>query len=329
MVLKQINWGIIGCGDVTEVKSGPAFNKIKNSRLVAVMRRSPGKAKDYAQRHNVPKWYDDAGKLIADPDINAIYVATPPSTHAKYTIMAAKAGKHIYVEKPMAMNHKECQQMITAANKAGVSLFVAYYRRCLPSFLKIKEWLDSGVIGIPRHVNIRLVKPVWELNEPKQGLPWRLIPKIAGGGLFVDLGSHQLDYLDYLLGPITHINAFRLNQTSFYPVEDMITANFMFASGAMGSGSWCFSASPESQTDAAEIIGSKGKIEFSTFAFTPIRLTSKRNSQILDYPKPIHVQEACINSVTEQLLGRGTCPSTGITASRTSRIIDLIYASGL
>src|SRR6187551_1308715 len=103
--MEKINWGIIGCGDVSEVKSGPAFNKVNNSSLVAVMRRDGAKAKDYAHRHQVPKWYDDASLLINDPDVNAIYIATPPSSHEEYTIAAIDAGKPVYVEKPMTMNY--------------------------------------------------------------------------------------------------------------------------------------------------------------------------------------------------------------------------------
>ncbi|MCX6333190.1 MAG: Gfo/Idh/MocA family oxidoreductase, partial [Bacteroidia bacterium] len=82
----MINWGIIGCGNVTEVKSGPAFNKVNNSRLIAVMRRDAVLAEDYASRHNVPKFYTDASKLINDPEINAVYIATPPSSHAEYAL---------------------------------------------------------------------------------------------------------------------------------------------------------------------------------------------------------------------------------------------------
>ena len=137
--MSKIGWGIIGCGDVTEVKSGPGFQKANNSELVAVMRRNDELAKDYARRHNVPRWYDDAEKLINDPDVNAVYVATPPSNHKQYTLMAAEAGKPIYVEKPMALNAKECSEMIEACKTAGVPLFVAYYRRALERFLKIKE----------------------------------------------------------------------------------------------------------------------------------------------------------------------------------------------
>ncbi|MGD2091589.1 MAG: Gfo/Idh/MocA family oxidoreductase [Candidatus Aminicenantes bacterium] len=322
--MKRINWGIIGCGDVTEIKSGPAFNKIKDSHLLAVMRRTPGKAADYAKRHSVPKWYDDANQLIHDPDINAVYIATPPDTHAKYTIMAAEAGKHIYVEKPMALNFSECQRMIEAAEKARVCLFVAYYRRCLPSFVKIKEWIESGTIGDPRTICIKLVKPAFQKGSDLSELPWRVRPEISGGGLFVDLGSHQLDYLDYLFGPIISVKGFTVNQTGIYPAEDMVSACFMFESGVIGTGTWCFTASKQTNTDQIEIIGSKGKITFSTFEFTPVQLETESGIETHDYPKPKHVQQALIQTVVDELLGRGKCPSTGITASRTSKTIEKI-----
>ncbi|MFP4367686.1 MAG: Gfo/Idh/MocA family protein, partial [Bacteroidales bacterium] len=157
--MDTVNWGIIGCGNVTEVKSGPAFNKIKDSRLAAVMRRDAGKAKDYAIRHNVPAWYDDAQKLVNDPDVNAVYVATPPGSHAEYAIMAMKAGKPVYVEKPMATSYLECQEMIKVSEKTGVPLFVAYYRRMLPGFVKVKELLDSEIIGKPLFFSIRFFTP--------------------------------------------------------------------------------------------------------------------------------------------------------------------------
>ena len=137
--MEIIKWGIIGCGNVTEVKSGPAFQKAPNSALVAVMRRDAALAEDYAKRHNVPKWYSNAEDLINDPEVDAIYIATPPSSHKEYTILCAKARKPVYVEKPMALTFEECNEMINTCKEHNVPLFVAYYRRALPRFLKIKE----------------------------------------------------------------------------------------------------------------------------------------------------------------------------------------------
>ena len=134
--MRTVRLGIIGCGNVTEVKSGPGFQKAKDSSLVAVMRRTGELAQDYAGRHDVPRWYADAEALIGDPEVDAIYIATPPSSHKEYVILAARAGKPIYVEKPMARTHAECQAMIAICREAGVPLYVAYYRRALPRFLK-------------------------------------------------------------------------------------------------------------------------------------------------------------------------------------------------
>ena len=113
--MQKINWGIIGCGDVTEIKSGPAFNKVPNSSLVAVMRRDAAKAADYAERHEIANWYNDAAKLINDPKVNAIYIATPPDSHEAYALAAMNAGKPVYVEKPMALNYAAAKNMAAVA----------------------------------------------------------------------------------------------------------------------------------------------------------------------------------------------------------------------
>ncbi len=207
--MRTIRWGIIGCGNVTEVKSGPGFQRAEHSQLVAVMRRDGKKAKDYAERHGVPRWYDDASRLIHDPEVDAVYVATPPSTHADYAIQAAGAGKPVYVEKPMARTADECRQMIAACREAGVPLFVAFYRRALPRFLKIKELLQQGAIGQVRFVTVTLCSAP-DAYDPKH-LPWRVVPDIAGAGLFLDLASHTLDILDFLLGPVVKTNGMAVN----------------------------------------------------------------------------------------------------------------------
>ena len=191
--MRDIRWGIIGCGAVTEVKSGPGLQKAERSRLVAVMRRNASLAEDYARRHGVPRWYSDARDLLADPEVDAVYVATPPSTHREYARLAAAAGKPVYVEKPMARTHAECLEMIAACREAGVALYVAYYRRAQPRFLKVRDLLAAGAIGAPRSVTVTLHQPPPAPVARPEDLPWRVRPEISGGGLFVDLGSHTLD----------------------------------------------------------------------------------------------------------------------------------------
>lgn len=323
-MVDQIRWGLIGCGNVTEVKSGPAFNKIEGSKLVAVMRRNGEKAEDYARRHGVPKWYDDAGKLIHDPEVNAIYIATPPGSHAEYTIKAAEAGKPVYVEKPMARNHHECKQMIQACEKAGVPLFVAYYRRCLPAFLKVKQLVDDGAIGEARFVTISLFHPPKKEDFDSDNLPWRVMPELAGGGYFFDLAPHQLDYLDYVLGPIVSAKGLAANQAKWYPAEDIVCASLAFASGVIGNGVWCFTVSPAGRTDRIEIVGSKGKIAFATFEREPIRLETDQGVEEFHLPAPEHIQQPLIQTIVDELRGKGKCPSTGITAARTNWVMDEI-----
>lgn len=321
--MDKIQWGIIGCGDVTEVKSGPAFNKIENSQLVAVMRRNGDLAEDYAKRHNVPKWYDDADKLINDPEINAVYIATPPDTHAFYTHKVAEAGKPVYVEKPMARNYDECKDMINVCRDNSVPLFVAYYRRRLPLFLKVKDFVEKNTVGEIQFINIRLHVPQ-DANDYVNSIPWRVRPEIAGGGHFVDLASHQLDYLDYLFGPIVKTQSIVKNISKLYEAEDYVSALFEFESGLTGSGIWSFTADDNPREDMVELSGTKGRIIFSTFEKEPIRIITPEGEQIIEEEFPQNIQEPLIKTVVNELRGTGKCPSKGESASRTTKIIDSI-----
>jgi predicted dehydrogenase len=319
----MINWGIIGCGNVTEVKSGPAFNKVNDSRLIAVMRRDASLAEDYARRHNVPKYYSSASELINDKDINAVYIATPPGSHAEYAIETIKAGKPVYIEKPMAVNYSQCLDINRAAEKYNVPVFVAYYRRALPGFLLVKDLVESGRIGKVRFVQVQLFKAPSE-DERKGKLPWRVNPKVSGGGHFFDLACHQLDYLDFLFGPILRVSSIVLNQAGLYEAEDFVTAGFSFGDEITGTGTWCFSASAESNRDTIEITGDLGSVRFSTFSFESIILTDSSGSQVFINERPDHVQYFLIEKIVQALNGTGVSPSTGITGARTSKVMDEI-----
>jgi predicted dehydrogenase len=319
---KKIRWGIIGCGDVTEKKSGPGFQKSNHSELVAVMRRTTKKAEDYARRHHVRKWYDDADKLIIDPDVDAIYIATPPETHKYYTIRVAEVKKPVYVEKPMARSFKECQDMISACKKNHVPLFCAYYRRSLPKFLKIKELLESGVIGEPRFVRIILSQMPQADQYGIDPPPWRVVPHISGGGYFFDLAAHTLDLLDYYFGPISSVCGHAQNQMNAYSAEDSVTASFVFENGICGCGSWCFTSHVEE--DSVEIVGKFGKINFTTFSSDPITISLNNTLKTFNIDHPVHIQQPHIQSIVNELLGTGKCPSHGETAARTSWVMDQI-----
>ncbi len=321
--MKTIRWGIIGCGDVTEIKSGPGFQLAEHSSLTAVMRRSGHLAEDYARRHGVPRWYDNAQALIDDPEVDAVYIATPTDSHRDYTLAAARAGKPVYVEKPMARNHSECQAMIDGCRQAGVPLFVTYYRRALPRFLKVKELVDSGVIGEPRLVTIDLhwTPPP---NLDPDNLPWRLDPAVAPGGLFLDLACHQLDVLDYILGPVTAARGHSGNQAGLYPNKDIVTGSWTYQSGAQGVGAWYFTAA--ATRDMMVIHGSTGAITFSGFTTDPVRLTTADGETAFPLDNPTHIQQPLIQTIVNALNGVGACPSTGDSAARTSWVMDQLLA---
>lgn len=271
--MKQINWGFIGCGEVTEKKSGPAFNEVKGSQVVAVMSRSENKARSYAERHHVRKWYTDASELIEDPDVNAVYIATPPSSHATFAIMAMRAGKPCYIEKPLAASYNDCIRINRISEQTGVPCFVAYYRRYLPYFQKVKEIIESGTIGNVVNVQVRFSVPPRDLDfQSGKEMPWRLQPDIAGGGYFYDLAPHQIDLLQNLFGVITRAHGYPANRAHLYQAEDTLSACFFFESGIPGSGSWCFVGHESAKEDCIEVIGEKGSLSFSVFTYQPIEV---------------------------------------------------------
>jgi predicted dehydrogenase len=317
-----VRWGIIGVGDVTEVKSGPGFQQAEGSELVAVMRRDGAKAADYARRHGVPRWYDDADALIADPEVDAVYIATPPDSHRDYALRVAEAGMPVYVEKPMARTAAECEEMVAACERAGVPLFVAYYRRSMPRFTAVRDLLSDGAIGALRTVSVRLQQPAERFEDG--AVPWRVRPEVSGGGLFVDLGSHTLDLLDLLLGPVTGVSGFAADQGGHHAAEDVVAGAFTFASGVHGVGLWSFDS--HERRDEVEITGTDGSVRFSSFGTEPPVLTTAEGTREIHAPHPATVQLPLIQTVVDALTGRGECPSTGASALRTARVVDVLLA---
>lgn len=317
-----INWGIIGVGNVTEVKSGPAFYKVKNSRLVAVMRRNAEKAADYAHRHHVPKWYTNASELINDSNVDAVYIATPPDSHAKYAIEAMRAGKPVYVEKPMAKSFSECQQMLEVSEQTGMPLNVAYYRRTLPAFLKAKELIDNGTIGKPLLVTIKLYKQATERNQRPEEMHWHVFPEIAGAGHFFDLASHQLDFLDFIFGEINDVKGNAANIANLYPAEDTVCGTWKHKSGVLGSGSWCFVVDKNSEEDIIQIVGEKGQICLPCFTHGNVKLKTEKETREFSFENPPHISQNLVQQVVNELLGLKKCVSTGKSAARTSWVLD-------
>lgn len=323
--MKQIRWGFIGCGEVTEIKSGPAFRDVEGSDIVAVMARNALRTRMYAERHRIPKWYTDASELIEDPDVNAVYVATPPSSHATYAIMSMRAGKPVYVEKPLASSYDDCARINRVCEQTGVPCFVAYYRRYLPYFMKVMDIVKSGKIGKIMNVEISFSCPPREEDySSEENLPWRLQPEISGGGYFYDLAPHQLDLLQHMFGVIVRAEGICSNRAGLYKPEDNISACFQFESGVAGSGSWCFVGHESSRDDSIKVIGDAGMVSFSVFDYTPIELTTSEGRTSIVVPNPPYVQLPIIKSVIEHLQGLDVCECTSISGTPVNWVMDRI-----
>lgn len=324
MGLSEINWGIIGCGDVTEVKSGPAFNKVPASRLVAVMRRNAEKAEDYALRHGVPKWFTDANLLINDPNLNAIYIATPPLHHEEYALAAISAGKPVYVEKPMSLNAAGAERMKAASQETGVKLSIAHYRRQLPLFLKIKALLEEGVIGDVRLANLQYFQPHNSSIVAKTEDNWRLNPSISGGGLFHDLAPHQLDLMLYFFGKPIEVKGVAFNASKLYAADDVISGQILFPNDVLFTGTWAFTV-PEKR-DICEIIGSKGTLRFSIFNHHSLSLIQDNTETKMEFNPPAHIQQPMIERVVQYFLGKEENPCSAGDGVEVMRMIDALAA---
>jgi predicted dehydrogenase len=319
--MSTINWGIIGCGNVTEVKSGPAFNKVAGSKLTAVMRRDADKAADYAQRHRVGKWYSDANELLNDPELNAIYIATPPASHLSYALDALKKGFNVYVEKPVTRNAAEAQQMAEAVEQSGLKLTVAHYRRAVPMFLHIKSLLDSQVIGDVRTVQIRM----WQARKPALVADvetnWRVQPELSGGGYFHDLAPHQLDLMLYYFGEPKYYNGFSLNQSKAAPADDHVTGSILFKNNVVVNGSWCFNVAESETIDSCEIVGTKGKITFAFFG-KYVTLKTETEEKTTEFIHPQHIQQPMIEKIVAYFKGEAPNPCSIEEAIVLMQIID-------
>ncbi len=322
--MKEIAWGFVGCGEGIEKKSGPAFSLVAGSHVQAVMSRQPEKAHSYAQRHGIKSWYSDPVALINDPNVNAVYIATPPSSHATYAVLALKAGKPAYVEKPLAVSYEECLRINRISKETGVPCFVAYYRRYLPYFRKVKELINSGAIGRVLTVQLRLIVPPRELDYNSTSLPWRLQPDISGGGYFYDLAAHQLDLLQELFGVITRAHGYPTNRGGLYTAEDTISACYFFESGIAGSGTWCFVSTQKAREDCIEVVGDKGTLAFSVFTYSPIRLITADGATSFPVANRTPAQMPLIKNIVEHLQGTALCTCDSISATPTNWVMDRI-----
>ncbi|WP_299430072.1 Gfo/Idh/MocA family oxidoreductase [uncultured Maribacter sp.] len=305
--MKRVNslivWGIIGCGDVAEIKSGPAFQKSKDSELLAVMRRNGELAKDFSRRHNVPLWYDNVEELLKNQDINAVYIATPPSTHFEYAVQSLKAGKDVYIEKPMVLSEEEARKLCVEIENSGQKLVVAHYRRFLPLYIKIKELIETNAIGMINYVNINFLQP-YNFNSKAS---WRLDPKISGGGYFHDLAPHQIDLMYHFFGDYIDAKGFSVNQSKKNEVVDTINGIINFKNGIQFHGIWSFCVTKFLEDDRCVINGEKGTIEFSFYKdFLKLNIEGKKEEY--NFSNPENIQQPLIQETVNYFLGKRNNP---------------------
>jgi len=320
--METIRWGIVGVGDVCEVKSGPAFQKASGSELVAVMRRDAAKAEDFARRHGVPSWSNDADTLLKDPHIDAIYIATPPNFHVDYAIQALRAGKHVYLEKPMARNAEEAGRILEAVKNSNKKLVVAHYRRRLPLYLRAKEILSSGDLGQPRYVSLKAIQPENDALIASSEENWRVIPEISGGGIFHDLSPHQLDLMIFFFGEPSSINGTSSRRLADAGCDDCVAGQMSFGEDTVFQGYWDFASQDGTIVDSCEIICDQGSLRFSFFRSPVLEITRSGNVETIEFPSPEHIQQPMIEAVNDYFRGEGDNPCDAAAGFKVMDMID-------
>lgn len=315
--MNKITFGIIGCGDVTEVKSGPAFQKLPNTRLKWVMRRNLEKLKDYARRHQVEHFTTDYKDILMDDEVDAVYIATPPHMHKFYTLEAARHKKDVYVEKPMALSVEDSIEMIRVCKEEGVKLFVAYYRRGQSKFRKVKELLDTQEIGEIRSFSYQYISPVPELNPDR---PWLFKKDFAGGGKLYDVGSHMIDLILFLFGEVKYAAGVSSNQSKVLEVEDNTSGMIVFENGVQGTLQMTFNGNADE--DQLTIVGSRGTIKFAIMNTKPVQVERGGKTEEIEFPDLSHVQMPLIALVADTISGKGELDSTGLYGLRTQEVLE-------
>lgn len=299
--MKDVNWGMIGCGQVTEVKSGPGLYKANHSNLLGVYNVDYDQAIDYTRRHGIKMVYHTVEELLSDKDIDIVYIATPPIFHKQYAIACLKAGKIPYVEKPVAMSYEECLEIKSLSEELKIPVYVAFYRRGLEKFIKIKELLDQGEIGDIRYVYVTQIMKVEQDELSKNTLPWRVKPNISGGGKFLDMGVHVLDCLMFYFGKMTAMSGIAENKGKYYDAEDTVAATFKFENGIMGCGTWCYVA--DKDINEVQIVGDKGRIIYDGLSAKSFTLIKDNVEKVFAFKEPEHVSMPYQQAIVNELRG--------------------------
>lgn len=262
MAEKKLGWALVGLGKFATQQLMPAFPNCKKSQLVALVSGSLEKAQRLASENNVdPKNiynYQNFDRIKDNPAVDVIYIVLPNSLHAEYTVRAARAGKHVMSEKPMATSVADCQKMIEACRKANKKLMIAYRAQYEPFNLKSIELIKSGKIGKLRFITSdhgRLLKP----EQPED--TWRADKELAGGGSLMDIGIYSLQAARYLTGEepveITAMQYSDPTDPRFKEMEETIAFSLRFPSGVLAN---CSASYGYDGVKRFQAFGSKGSL---------------------------------------------------------------------
>jgi predicted dehydrogenase len=319
-----VKWGLVGCGDISRKRVAPALRDLANCDLAAVSRANFEQAESFAREFGARKWYRDWSDLIADEEVEAVYIATPVRLHAQQTIAAAKAGKHVLCEKPMAMNVDECDRMIEACRASNVKLGISYYRHFYPAIKKIKEIISAGEIGDPVIAQVNAFE--WFNPDASNPRRWLLDKSQAGGGPMLDFGCHRIEVLLNILGPVTKTVSV-LNTAVFErEVEDTGVAVFQFERGTLGVLSITHAAR-ESQ-DTVAIFGSAGSIHVNSLNEGTLTIHTNTGERTEALPPAQNFHQPLIDDFTRAVL-ENRQPLVGPEIGReVSRLEAQIYGEG-
>ncbi|MGF1579958.1 MAG: Gfo/Idh/MocA family protein [Gemmataceae bacterium] len=318
-----LRWGILGVGDIAQKRAAQAIIDEGNSQLVAACRRNEAKLREFCQRFEVPRAYQADAELIADEDIDIVYVATPVNLHLPQTLAAAKAGKHVLVEKPMACSTTECDQMVDVCREAGVTLGVAYYRRFYPIVLRMKEIIKSGEIGIPMSVMAVTSTPL-AMNPGDDGY-WRVIPEASGGGALMDMGSHRIDLFLDMFGQVVDGKALCDTLVGDYEGEDCASVVLRFRSGVHGNLQCFFRTNVGA--DEFIITGTKGRLIASPLNRDKLIVQVNGERRTESHPPATNLHGPLVADFAEAIRTQRQPVVTGEAGRETNQVIELAYAN--
>ncbi len=312
-----INWGIIGCGDVVRKRVAQAIIDEPRSQLLAACRRDEKELARFASEYDVDQTYQDADELIANPDIDAVYIATPVSSHLPQTLAAAAAGKHVLVEKPMAMGTAECRSMIDACAEAGVKLGVAYYRRFYPVVDRMLEIIESGEIGAPMCVNAVTSTSVTKGTEGY----WRVEEALSGGGALMDIGSHRINVMLAMFGGVKAVHGVRRTIGDEYSADNAVSFTLEFKSGCLGAVQCFFRNGGD--PDEFWVMGSQGRLVCSPLNEGHLGIESD-NSREESHPPNANFNTPQIADFNDAIEHDRVPRVTGEEGLATNHIIELV-----